>query len=144
MRGSRRSSGSVRNSLTDRPSAFAQALRYATQQGCDVVTISMGGLPSRAWNEAVNEAYEAGVCIVAAAGNNVSGAPTHHVVYPARYHRVIAACGVMANGSPYINLKGTTMEGNWGPDSSMTAAAGEHGPGDVGRVGSQGSAIRSP
>jgi subtilisin family serine protease len=125
-----------------RTSAFAQALRYATQQGCDVVTISMGGLPSRAWNEAVNEAYEAGVCIVAAAGNNVSGAPTHHVVYPARYHRVIAACGVMADGTPYINLKGKTMEGNWGPDSSMTTALATYTPNIPWPMFACGSAVR--
>ena len=28
------------------------ALEYAVEQRCDVVTLSMGGLPSRAWNEA--------------------------------------------------------------------------------------------
>lgn len=112
-----------------RTSAFAQAIRYATQQGCDVASLSMGGLPSRAWNEAVNEAYEAGLCIVAAAGNNSSGLPTRHVVYPARYRRVIAACGVMADGRPYANLAGlTTLEGNFGPDSSMTAALATYTP----------------
>lgn len=46
-------------------SVFAQALQYAIQQQCDVVSISMGGLPSAAWNEAVNAAYEAGICIAA-------------------------------------------------------------------------------
>ena len=112
-----------------RTSAFAQAIRYATQQGCDVASLSMGGLPSRAWNEAVNEAYEAGLCIVAAAGNNANGVPTRHVVYPARYRRVIAACGVMADGRPYANLAGlTTLEGNFGPDSSMTAALATYTP----------------
>ena len=49
-------------------SAFAQALRYAIEQKVDVISISMGGAPSRAWNEAVNDAYEAGICICAAAG----------------------------------------------------------------------------
>jgi hypothetical protein len=112
-----------------RTSAFAQALRYATQQSCDVVSISMGGLPSRAWNEAVNEAYEAGVCICAAAGNNVNGLATRHVVYPARYRRVIAVCGVMADGRPYVNLTGSgTLEGNFGPASCMTAAISTYTP----------------
>lgn len=125
-----------------RTSAFAQALRYATRQGCDVVSISMGGLPSRAWNEAVNEAYEAGVCIVAAAGNNINGAPTRHVVYPARYRRVIAACGVMADGSPYTSLKGLTLEGNWGPDNSMTAAIATYTPNIPWAMFGCGNAIR--
>jgi subtilisin family serine protease len=109
-------------------SAFAQALQYAIRNGCDVISISMGGLPSHAWNEAVNAAYEAGVCIVAAAGNNVAGAPTKHVVYPARYHRTIAVCGVMANGQPYDGLSATTLEGNFGPDSCMTAAIASYTP----------------
>ena len=112
-----------------RSSALAEAIRYATAQRCDVLTLSMGGLPSRAWSEAVNEAYLAGLCMVAAAGNNVNGLPTRHVVYPARYHRVIAVCGVMADDRPYIHLKGlTTLEGNFGPASSMTAAIAAYTP----------------
>lgn len=103
-------------------SAFAQAIQYAVQQKCDVVSISMGGLPSGAWNDAVNAAYEAGVCIVAASGDCFGGLPTHHVVYPARYHRVIAACGVMEDGKPYFDLPVNIIEGSWGPDIAMTAA----------------------
>ena len=109
-------------------STFAQAIQYAVRNGCDVVSISMGGLPSRAWNEAVNKAYEAGVCIVAAAGNSFGGVPTHNVVYPARYHRTIAACGVMANNKPYFDLARDVLEGNWGPDSSMTSAMASYTP----------------
>ena len=78
-------------------SAFAQALQFAIDNRCDVVSISMGGLPSKAWSEAVNRAYEAGVCICAASGNNVIGIPSRHVVYPARYHRTIAVCGPPAD-----------------------------------------------
>jgi hypothetical protein len=109
-------------------SAFAEALNFAIQNQCDVISISMGGLPSRAWNEAVNRAYENGICIVAAAGNNVGGAPTHHVVYPARYHRTIAVCGVMANGRPYYDITPFALQGSWGPDSSMTAAIAAYTP----------------
>ncbi len=109
-------------------SVFAQGLQYAIQQQCDVVSLSMGGLPSAAWNEAVNAAYDAGVCIVAASGDCFDGHPTHHVVYPARYHRVIAACGVMADGRPYYNLPVNVIEGNWGPNRSMTAALSAFAP----------------
>ena len=109
-------------------SAFAQALRYAIDQRCDVVSISMGGAPSRAWNEAVNDAYEAGICIVAAAGNSQGGIPTHHVVYPARYRRTICACGVMANDKMYYDLDRRQLEGNWGPNSCMTAALSSYTP----------------
>jgi hypothetical protein len=103
-------------------SSVAAALSYAVQIKCDVVCMSMGGLPSAAWNDAVNAAYEAGICIVAASGDCFGGVPSHHVVYPARYHRTIAACGVMADGTPYFGLPITVVEGNWGPDSCMTAA----------------------
>ena len=111
-----------------RTSAFARALRYAIEQQCDVISISMGGAPSRAWNEAVNAAYEAGICIVAAAGNNIEGLPTQNVVYPARYHRVIAVCGVMANDNPYDGLSLKQLQGNFGPDSCMTAALSTYTP----------------
>ncbi|MEO5588407.1 MAG: S8 family serine peptidase [Gemmatimonadaceae bacterium] len=112
-----------------RTSSFSRALRYALVNGCDVATMSMGGLPSRAWNDAINEAYLGGLCLVAAAGNNANGLPTRNLVYPARYRRVIAACGVMANGKPYTGLKGMkTLEGNFGPDSRMTAALATYTP----------------
>src|SRR5689334_22237025 len=77
-----------------RTSALAQALDYAVAQLYDVVTLSMGGVPSKAWSEAVDKAYDAGVCICAAAGNHTGVLPPHVVVYPARYSRVIAVCGV--------------------------------------------------
>lgn len=109
-------------------SVLAQAIGYAIQQNCDVISLSMGGLPSSAWNDAVNLAYESGICVVAASGDCFDGKPTHHVVYPARYHRTIAACGVMANGGPYYNLPLTMIEGNWGPASCMTAAIAAYAP----------------
>jgi hypothetical protein len=103
-------------------SNFARAIQYAVQQQCDVVSISMGGLPSAAWREAVSDAYEAGVLVVAAAGDCFGGLPSHHVVYPARYRRALAACGVMANGKPYYDLPVDVLEGSFGPDSAMTQA----------------------
>ncbi len=109
-------------------SVLAQALQYAIQQQCDVVSLSMGGLPSAAWNETVNAAYEAGLCIVAASGDCIGDLPTRHVVYPARYHRTIAACGVMADGRPYYDITPPIIEGTWGPDSSMTAAIASYTP----------------
>lgn len=109
-------------------SAFAKALRHAIDQRCDVVSISMGGAPSRAWNEAINDAYEAGICIVAASGNSQGGVPTHHVVYPARYRRTICACGVMANDKTYFDLDFRVLEGNWGPNSCMHTALSSYTP----------------
>ena len=109
-------------------SAFARALAYAVDNLCDVVSMSMGGLPSEAWREVVDRAYLAGICIVTAAGNNFAGLPTRHVVYPAHYGRVIAACGVMADGRPYVHLQHGEMEGNFGPRKSMDHALAAYTP----------------
>ncbi len=109
-------------------SAFARALAYAIDCQCDVASMSMGGLPSDAWRETVDRAYLAGLCMVTAAGNNFGGLPTRHVVYPARYGRVIAACGVMANGQPYTHLQKRSMEGNFGPKKVMSHALGAFTP----------------
>jgi hypothetical protein len=89
----------------------------------DVVTMSMGGLASQAWAEAVNALYDRGVFIVTAAGNNFANWPTRNIVYPARFRRVVAACGVMADGRPYADLPPTIMAGNYGPQSKMDDSA---------------------
>nr|WP_161501239.1 S8 family serine peptidase [Rhodopirellula sp. SM50] len=97
-----------------------------------VISMSMGGVASQAWADAVNQAYEAGIIYVAAAGNNFSagffGVPTHQIVYPARFRRVIAACGVMADRTPYYDLSFGTMQGNWGPQSAMATAISAYTP----------------
>ncbi len=118
-----------------RTSAFAEALDYLIAPNgnpslmADVVSMSMGGLASRAWADVVNRAYEAGICLVTAAGNNFLGTP-QSLVYPARFQRVIAACGVMANGRPYIRTEvpARRMAGNYGPDSRMDTALAAYTP----------------
>src|SRR5690606_13358416 len=84
-----------------------------------VVSLSMGGAPSASWASAVNAAYDAGITIVSAAGNNFNGFPTQHVIYPARFARVIAACGVTYNMEPYFTLKPGEMQGCFGPKRHM-------------------------
>jgi len=107
-------------------SAFARALDYALMHACDVLSMSMGGLPSRLWRETVDRAYMGGLCMVTAAGNNFRWLPVNGVVYPARYRRVLAVTGVMADGRPYRDLGGpgcaNVFEGNAGPASAMTTA----------------------
>jgi subtilisin family serine protease len=93
-----------------------------------VISMSMGGVPSQAWADAINALYDAGVVVVAAAGNNYANLPTRFVVYPARFRRVIAACGVMADGRPYANLPPKRMAGNYGPDSKMRTAIAAYTP----------------
>jgi hypothetical protein len=111
--------------------AFVEAVQYLMAPNgdpnlrADVISMSMGGLASEAWADVVNAAYEAGIFMVTAAGNNF-GAPKA-IVYPARFNRVVAACGVMADGSPYIAGLGT-MSGNFGPDGKMETALASYTP----------------
>lgn len=110
-------------------STMVQGFGYATQMGAHVLTMSMGGLTSRALVDAVNLAYDSGIFMVAAAGNNYAKTPTPgSIVFPARFRRVIAACGVMADGQAYAGLKPSTMQGNYGPASKMATALGGYTP----------------
>ncbi len=117
-----------------RNSAIAQAFDYVHElcrnsaTRVHVVTMSMGGLPSQAWAEAVNALYDAGVFVVTAAGNNYANLPSHLIVYPARFNRVVAACGVMADGRPYADLKPTQMAGDYGPELKMATAIATYTP----------------
>lgn len=108
-------------------SAFAEAINYLVglcRRGIQVhvVSMSMGGAPAKAWAQAVNAAYDAGITIVTAAGNNFNGVPTSHVIYPARFERVIAACGVTYDLHPYSSNKIGEMQGCYGPEKHMNKA----------------------
>lgn len=116
-----------------RTSAIAKAFDYITSLSknadtrVDIITMSMGGLASQAWAEAVNRAYDAGIFIVTASGNNFDNLPTRFMVYPARFNRVVAACGVQARAhptkfDPYADLPRKMMAGNYGPDSKVDEA----------------------
>ena len=110
------------NSEIARAFDYVHGLNAAGNNRVDIITMSMGGLASQAWAEAVNALYEQGVFIVTAAGNNFGNLPTHNIVYPARFARVVAACGVMANHAPYSDLGIRLMAGNYGPTSKMNTA----------------------
>ncbi|MBI4903590.1 MAG: S8 family serine peptidase [Acidobacteria bacterium] len=113
-------------------SAIAQGIGYAIEHNVDVLSMSMGGIPSQAWVEMVNAAYEAGITLVTAAGNNFGPFKLRvprFIVYPARFGRVIAACGAMFDGRPYADfLDATKMAGCYGPDSKMDTAVAAYTP----------------
>lgn len=117
-----------RNSAIAKAFDYVHSLRNNSDTQVHVITMSMGGLASQAWAEAVNALYDIGVFIVTAAGNNFGSFPTRHIVYPARFKRVIAACGVMADGRPYADLGLRIMAGNYGPDSKMATALSAYTP----------------
>ena len=113
--------------------AFVKAMDYILNElntneatKVHIITMSMGGLASRAWADVVNEAYEQGIFMVTAAGNNFNKLPTRRLIFPARFNRVVAACGVTYDLSPYAKPDGEgsfkIMEGNHGPRSLMKTA----------------------
>ncbi|TKB13163.1 MAG: peptidase S8 [Mesorhizobium sp.] len=106
---------------------MVQGIEYARQQGAQVLSMSMGGLASQALVDAINLAYDHGLVMVTAAGNNFAITP-RSIVYPARYNRVLAACGVMGDGRAYAGLAFGTMQGNYGPPSKMKTALGAYTP----------------
>ncbi|WP_374951548.1 S8 family serine peptidase [Mucilaginibacter sp.] len=112
--------------------AFTDALEYVLSlydnpdTRCHIICMSMGGMPSKAWADAVNRAYEKGIFIVTAAGNNFGRITPSTLVYPARFKRVTATCGVTFDYSPYYKPVSPaytgTMQGNFGPRKAMNKA----------------------
>lgn len=117
-----------RNSTIAKAFDYVHSLSRSPATRVHVITMSMGGLASQAWADAVNALYELGVFIVTAAGNNFGNFPVKSIVYPARFKRVIAACGVMADGKPYADLPFRIMAGNYGPASKMPTALAAYTP----------------
>jgi subtilase family protein len=110
-------------------SSMAEGIEYAVTLGCRVISISMGGVTARRWAHAVNAAYEAGVAIFAAAGNNVrDGLPTRETVWPARFNRVVGVCGATATKDPYFKSGFDGMQGNFGPEDKMHTAIAAYTP----------------
>ncbi|MEK4537584.1 S8 family serine peptidase [Peribacillus sp. FSL K6-1552] len=68
-----------------------EAIHYAVQQGADIINMSLGETSySEALNKAVQEAYNKGLLIVAAAGNEGDMGKSVQRVYPAAFSHVIS------------------------------------------------------
>lgn len=64
-----------------------EGIYYAVAAGADIINMSIGGYNySTAYNNAIQYAYQSGVVIVAAAGNDA----TYQSLYPASYENVIS------------------------------------------------------
>jgi serine protease len=79
-----------------RQSTVAQAVEHARRQGCHVITMSLGGLPSAALKTAIQRAVDQNLIVLAAAGNCVGW-----VVWPARYSRCLAVAGTNVADAPW-------------------------------------------
>lgn len=85
----------------------------------DVINLSLGGYDeSQHLKEAVNEASEAGVLLVAASGNDGE----RGLMYPAAYDNVLAVGAVDFN---YPNEPEMTGYTNYGPDLDLLAPGGD-------------------
>jgi subtilisin family serine protease len=83
---------------------LARAIRYAVSHGAQVISMSLGyGLPSLPVREALQDALNRGVVVVASSGNSGNTATAHgsgHAPYsfPADYPGVLGVAAVGANG----------------------------------------------
>lgn len=74
----------------------ARAVHRATDLRCGVISMSLGGVPSRALRAAVDRAIQRGLIVLAAAGNCWPW-----VVWPARYRQVIAVAATNRRDRPW-------------------------------------------
>jgi len=82
---------------------IAEAIRFAADNGADVINMSLGGPgESRLMEEAIDYAHSKGVVLVAAAGNSNQNS----AAYPARYPHVIGVSALDSAGvkAPYSNF----------------------------------------
>ncbi|MCG8367758.1 MAG: S8 family peptidase [Pseudanabaenales cyanobacterium] len=82
---------------------IAEAIRFAADNGADVINMSLGGAgDSQVLKDAIEYAYHRGVVLIAAAGNEGRNSAS----YPARYPHVVAvsATGPTGEKAPYSNF----------------------------------------
>ncbi|HEY9671269.1 MAG TPA: S8 family peptidase [Waterburya sp.] len=82
---------------------IAEAIRFAADNGADVINMSLGGAgESKLMEEAIDYAHQKGVFLVAAAGNSNQNSAG----YPARYPHVVGVSALDPAGdkAPYSNF----------------------------------------
>jgi len=90
-------------------------IRWATDNGADVINLSLGsGAYSRLLEDAVDDAYEKGVTVIAAAGND----GTDNILYPAALEHCIAVGAVRYD-------KQLTSYSNYGDEIDLVAPGGD-------------------
>jgi subtilisin family serine protease len=84
---------------------MVRGIQLAVERNVHVISLSAGGLWSAALHRAVRDAVDAGVIVVAAAGNY-----TEIVVWPARFAEVISCGAINASGGTWIWSNGDRGE----------------------------------
>ena len=99
------------------------AVYYAVRHGCQIISISLGGLEHRGLQKAIHHAAEAGVIVCAAAGNKVG-----FVVSPALYDETIAVAGCRIDGGPWKgSCRGDAVDITAPAESVWRATVSEEG-----------------
>ena len=81
---------------------IANSIRYAADEGADVINMSLGGpLPSRVMAKAVKYAHDKGVTVICAAGNEKRS----RVSYPAAYEGSVAVAATELRGQAQLLLQ---------------------------------------
>ncbi|MEM7391848.1 MAG: S8/S53 family peptidase [Verrucomicrobiota bacterium] len=100
-----------------------KAINYAREKGCQVISLSLGGLRLNHWGSllrvAINEAILHDVVVVAAAGQNIPGRET---VLPAGFPNVIGVSGIQNKGGE----TGYWPDASRVPAGSVTISAPAH------------------
>ncbi|WP_157843069.1 S8 family peptidase [Bacillus sp. FJAT-44742] len=121
-------------------SDVAAGVDWAVEHEMDIINLSLGtSSHSTALEKAVNEAYEAGVLVVASAGNSGNrGGNNDTVMYPAKYESVIGVGATNQNderpsfsstgpdleaAAPGVQILSTYMEGDYTNLSGTSMAA---------------------
>ncbi len=122
-----RVTNSVILSPQKRRAAVAKGIRHAIETGCQVVSISLGTptfLPNQTggMGRAVDEAYEAGVIVVAAGGQVIDS-----VTYPGKYHRTIGCGGLKEPRHVWFTYRhGIEQIDVWAPAAKISTAGLGH------------------
>ncbi|MCY7368894.1 MAG: S8 family serine peptidase, partial [Chamaesiphon sp.] len=96
---------------------IAEAIRFAADNQADIINMSLGGGgESQVLKDAINYAYNKGVVIIAAAGNENNSSAS----YPARYAHVIGVGATDAQGE-------RAEFSNYGAGVDISAPGGGHG-----------------
>ncbi len=88
-------------------------IKWSKDNGMQVINMSLGTSSDiQSLHDAVDTAYNAGIVIVAAAGNSGDGNGTpNEVIYPAKYSTVIAVAATRSDDStPYWSAEGEEVE----------------------------------